>query len=305
VVSAPRFGQYPSFVNAARAADVIIAALMSQNLRVFKDKDYLSDFLSRYWFAPPVALWRSIEARTLATLDFPAPMLDFGCGDGLYTEAIFGKQPEIYGNDIAAAELPGARDSGVYFRGVQFADGHALPYPDDFFGSVYSNSVVEHIPDPHNVLPELSRVLRPGGVIVFTVPSDHFRKLLDGYRTAPDKTAAEAYAKSIDEKFAHHHYHTADEWRVLFATVGIKLTEARYYIAPEAVAQWDRMNREYNIGGRSLFNMAASPRLKGLGYQALMARQVHAKLLPKLRPFYDAKNRESGGGYLIVGQKTA
>jgi SAM-dependent methyltransferase len=230
-------------------------------------------------------------------------MLDFGCGDGLYTEAIFGKQSQVYGNDIAAGELPGARDSGVYFRGVQFADGHALPYPDGFFGSVYSNSVVEHIPDPHNVLPELSRVLRKGGMIVFTVPSDQFRKLLDGYRAAPDKASAEAYATSIDKKFAHHHYHSADEWRVLFATVGIQLTEARYYISPEAEAQWDRMNREYNIGGRSLFNMAASPRLKNLGYQKLMAKQVHDRLLPKLRPLYDARVTDSGGGFLIVGRK--
>lgn len=276
---------------------------MADTLRVFKDKDYLSDFLRRYWFAPPVALWRSIEAKTLATLDFPAPMLDFGCGDGLYTEAIFGRQPGIFGNDIAAAELPGARDSGVYQHGVQFADGHHLPYPDGFFGSVYSNSVVEHIPDPQNVLPELSRVMRKDGLIVFTVPSDKFRALLHGYRTAPSKETAEAYAQSVDAKFAHFHYHTADEWRVLFAQVGIRLTEARYYITPATTAQWDRMNHEYNIGGRSLFNILASPRLKPLGYQGLMRSLVHDRLLPKLRPFYDDVDVTSGGGMLVVGRK--
>ncbi len=32
------------------------------------------------------------------------------------------------------------------------------PYATGTFGSVYSNSVVEHIPDPENVLPELARV---------------------------------------------------------------------------------------------------------------------------------------------------
>ncbi len=276
---------------------------MAETLRVFKDKDYLSDFLKRYWFAPPVALWRSIEAKALATLDFPSPMLDFGCGDGLYTEAIFGRQAGIYGNDIAPGELPGARDGGVYWRGVQFADGHHLPYRDGVFGSVYSNSVVEHIPDPHNVLPELSRVLRKDGLIVFTVPSDHFRQLLDGCKTAPSKQAAEAYALSVDKKFAHHHYHSADEWRVLFAQVGIKLVEARYYISPEAEAQWDRMNREYKIGGRSAFNVLASPRLRPLGYQRVIAKLVHNRLLPKLRPLYDAEVSASGGGMLVVGQK--
>ncbi len=275
----------------------------TNTLRVHRDKDFLSDFLKRYWFAPPVALWRSIEAKALSALDFPAPMLDFGCGDGLFTEAIFGKQPGIFGCDIARAELPSARDSGVYACGVQFADGHHLPYRDGAFGTVYSNSVIEHIPDPQNVLPELARVLRPDGLLVLTVPSDQFRELLDGVRTAPTKEAAEHYARSVDELLAHYHYHTADEWRVLLATVNVRLIGAHYYVSPESEQLWDRMNREYGTGRRSLFNMLASPRLRPLGYQALMARQVHNWLIAKLRPYYDAHASDRGGGLLVIGRK--
>ena len=272
-------------------------------LDVYRDKDYLADFLNRYWFAPPVALWRSIEARTLATLKYPAPMLDFGCGDGLYTEAIFGKQPHIFGNDIATGEIPSARDSGVYKHGVQFADGHGLPYKTGSFGSVYSNSVVEHIPDPQNVLPELSRVLRPGGRLILTVPSDKFRSLLHGVTSAANPAAAAAYAVKIDNLLAHHHYHRPDEWRQLYAAVGLKLIEARYYISPEAEQQWDLMNQQYNIGGRSLFNLLASPRLRPLGFHHLMKRVVVSRLLPELRPFYNAQVQDSGGGLMVVGEK--
>jgi SAM-dependent methyltransferase len=272
-------------------------------LDVYRTKDYLADFLNRYWFAPPVALWRSIEARTLATLAFPAPMLDFGCGDGLYTEAIFGKQPHIYGNDIAKGELPGARDSGVYKHGVQFADGHALPYKTGSFGSVYSNSVVEHIPDPQNVLPELSRVLRPGGKLILTVPSDKFRSLLFGVTNAANAADAAAYSVKIDKLLAHHHYHTPDQWRKLYAGVGLKLIEARYYISPETEQQWDRMNQDYNIGGRSLFNLLASPRLRPLGYQKVMKRVIVNRWLRDLRPFYNAQVKNSGGGLMVVGEK--
>ena len=272
-------------------------------LDVYRNKDYLADFLSRYWFAPPVALWRSIEARTLATLDFPAPMLDFGCGDGLYTEAIFGKQIKIFGNDIAKGELPSARDSGVYKHGVQFADGHGLPYKTAAFGSVYSNSVVEHIPDPQNVLPELSRVLRRGGKLVLTVPSDKFRSLLFGVTNAATSAAAAAYAVKIDKLLAHHHYNTPEQWRKLYAGVGLKLIEARYYISPETEQQWDRMNQDYNIGGRSLFNVLASPRLRPLGYQRLMKQIVVRRLQKDLRPFYNAQVKDSGGGLMVVGEK--
>jgi SAM-dependent methyltransferase len=272
-------------------------------LQIHRDKDFLSDLLQRYWFAPPVALWRAIEARALSAVDFPAPLLDFGCGDGLFTDAVFGKQAGIFGCDIARSELPAARDSGVYAGGVQLADGHALPYADGAFGSVYGNSVIEHIPDPQNVLPELARVLRAGGLLVLTVPSDQFRNLLDGVRTAPTKEAAENYARGVDKLFAHHHYHTADEWRVMLAAAGVKLVEARYYVSPEAEQQWDRMNREYGIGGRSLFNMLASPKLRPLGYQPTMAKMVHDRLLPRLQPFYDAPAPAGGGGMLVIGRK--
>jgi SAM-dependent methyltransferase len=278
---------------------------MPDTLHVHRDKDFLSDFLQRYWFAPPVALWRSIEAKALATtpFDFPAPLLDFGCGDGLFTEAVFGPQEGIYGCDIARGELPSARNSGVYWRGVQFADGHHLPYRSGAFGTVYSNSVIEHISDPQNVLPELARVLRKDGLLVLTVPSDQFRNLLDGVRTAPTKEAAQNYAAGVDKLFAHHHYFTTDEWRVLLYTAGVKLIEARYYVSPEAEQQWDRMNREYGIGGRSVFNLLASPRLKGLGYQPAMAKMVHDRLSPKLRPLYEAEVTDCGGGMLVVGRK--
>jgi hypothetical protein len=146
-------------------------------------------------------------------------------------------------------------------------------------------------------------VLRPGGLLVLTVPSDHFRALLDGVKTAPTKEAAEHYARSVDELLAHHHYYTADEWRVLLATVGVKLTEVRYYISPEAEQLWDRLNRRYGIGKRSLFGLLASPRLRLLGHQPTMAKIIYDRLMPKLRPHYDAKVSDRGGGLLVIGRK--
>jgi SAM-dependent methyltransferase len=272
-------------------------------LNVKRNADFLADFLQRYWFAPPVALWRSIEARALTQIDFPAPLLDFGCGDGMFTELVFGKQPDVYGCDIAKGEMPDARDSGMYWRGVQYGDGHALPYATGQFGSVYSNSVVEHIPDPQNVLPELSRVLRKDGLLVLTVPSDQFRSLLNGVRTAANASDAEAYAKHVDTLFAHHHYHTPDQWRALFAANNMELVHASYYISPDAVAAWDRMNNEYGIGKRSRWNILVSPRLRGLGYQSALKQRTIKKMLTELRPLYEQRDDKHGGGLLVVGKK--
>ncbi len=278
---------------------------MSDTLRVRTDADFLTEMLRRYWFAPPVALWRAVEARALSQLHFPAPMLDFGCGDGMFTGVVFGAQEGIFGCDIARTEMPAARDSGIYAQGVQFADGHHLPYRDGAFGTVYSNSVIEHIPDPQHVLPELARVLRKDGLLILTVPSDRFRDLLDGVQTARDKASAQTYARHVDALLAHYHYHTADEWRVLLAGVGVVLTHVSYYVAPEAVRFWDRLNRQFGIGRRTLFNMLVSPRLRWMGYQALIAKVMYARWLPRLRPYYEAPVYHEGGGMLVVGKKCA
>jgi ubiquinone/menaquinone biosynthesis C-methylase UbiE len=43
-------------------------------------------------------------------------------------------------------------------------DAKRLPYADESFGAIISNSIVHHIPEPGGVLAEMMRVLRPGGV---------------------------------------------------------------------------------------------------------------------------------------------
>ena len=46
------------------------------------------------------------------------------------------------------------------------ADAKDLPYPSQFFDGVISNSIIHHIPDPLPMLHEVSRVIRPDGLIL-------------------------------------------------------------------------------------------------------------------------------------------
>lgn len=46
-------------------------------------------------------------------------------------------------------------------------DAKMLPYPDDRFQAVLSNSIVHHIPAPEEALAEAVRVTAPGGVLFF------------------------------------------------------------------------------------------------------------------------------------------
>ena len=45
-----------------------------------------------------------------------------------------------------------------------------LPLAGNSFDSVFCSQVLEHVPDPHSVLGEFARILRPGGKLLLSVP---------------------------------------------------------------------------------------------------------------------------------------
>jgi len=275
-------------------------------------RDYLTELLTTYWFAPPVALWRAVELRVAAEERYERPLLDLGCGDGLVGQALFGTEGTVdVGTDPWADQLHRAARSGVY-RHVYLADGHHLPYPSGSFATVFSNSVLEHIPDVGPVVREAGRVLKSGGRFIFTVPSDVFRFLLDGYARrmdAGDTRGAEMYAATVDVRLEHHHYHTPIEWQRLLAIAGMTLVKARYYVPEETERLWDHMNDRYGVYGigqrRTAWGLLVSPRLRFLGYQTFLRRVIVRNLSRRWQPYYemDVPPGEKGGGLLIVARR--
>jgi SAM-dependent methyltransferase len=240
---------------------------------------------------------------------YDRPLLDLGCGDGLIGQALFGTRQRVdVGLDPWMDQLRRAADSTVY-RHVDQADGHAMPYVDQRFATVFSNSVLEHIHDIEPVLREVRRVLEPGGRFIFTVPSDAFRSMLDGYTrrmATGDAAGAEAYAAAVDERLEHYHYHTPQTWRGLLADAGMILLEATYYIPQEVERFWDRMNARYGVGRRmSAWGLLVSPRFRLLGFHRYLQRLVVQRLSRRWRPYYemDVQPGSRGGGLLIAAQR--
>jgi len=61
-------------------------------------------------------------------------------------------------------------------------DMQAMPYPDDSFDLVTHSDTLEHVINPVKGLSECRRVLRPGGICAFTVPTlvDNFTQSTQG-----------------------------------------------------------------------------------------------------------------------------
>ncbi len=73
---------------------------------------------------------------------------------------------KITGSEYLSSDLK----SGVSINGVRHEDIQGLSFPDDHFDFILSNDVFEHIPNPKKGFEESARVLKQGGVMIFTIP---------------------------------------------------------------------------------------------------------------------------------------
>jgi SAM-dependent methyltransferase len=98
-------------------------------------------------------------------------VLETGCGLGQWVEVLAQCGYKSFGVDFAVPTLIGA--SKYYNIGSRFvgANIHALPFPDATFDAVISLGVVEHFwPGPSELILEMVRTIRPGGLLFLSVP---------------------------------------------------------------------------------------------------------------------------------------
>lgn len=107
--------------------------------------------------------------------------LDVGCGGGLLAEEVARLGCAVTGIDPSEKSLEAARaharEAGLaidYRQGT----GERLPFPESDFEIVYCCDTLEHVEDLGQVLAEISRVLKPGGVFLYDTLNRTFRSWL-------------------------------------------------------------------------------------------------------------------------------
>lgn len=102
--------------------------------------------------------------------------LDFGCGVGRCTRHLAQHFDRAVGVDVAESMIERARTFNAEIPNVEFRVNvrpDLASFPSGSFDLVYSNIVLQHMETKHGLryIAEFMRVLVPGGVAVFQVPT--------------------------------------------------------------------------------------------------------------------------------------
>lgn len=112
--------------------------------------------------------WQALRARVSA----PATVLDAGCGLGAWVDLVHRHGYQGIGVDYAAPMIERLQRERPGPRWIA-ADIRDVPLPAESVDAIVSWGVIEHDPaGPGAALREFHRLLKPGGWLLATVPSD-------------------------------------------------------------------------------------------------------------------------------------
>lgn len=182
---------------------------------VYKDNEVIFVY---HPYSLPHSLWRSQEYTLINKYRKyleKQPTLDLGCGDGSFAKILFDQID--FGVDPDEVALEKAEGLNIYKKLLKVR-AEATELRDNSIGSVFSNSVLEHVENLEGILQEMHRILIPGGYLLFTVPNNKLSMQLE-----------KLFGKNEMERlngetcFSHYNLLSNSEWINLLESIGFEI----------------------------------------------------------------------------------
>ena len=146
-------------------------------------------------------------------------VLEVDCGPGVMASLMRDQGAHVTGTDLSAVAVERAQEKGFDVTQVDL-DTETLPFPDESFDTVVSNSAIEHRFFYDRSLYECCRVLRTGGKFILCLPNiAHWRcRLWLLFGRFP-------YVRNSPTDMTHLRFFTVHDAKALCASRGIEITE--------------------------------------------------------------------------------
>ena len=171
-----------------------------------KNKAWTGERLETFIFAENTNehLHRYAMAMELAS---GKKVLDVACGEGYGSRLLAGVAAEVAGVDIDEATIKHATQK-YQAPNLHFITGaaDAIPFEDQRFDLVVSFETIEHHDRHEEMMQEIKRVLKPGGMLIISSPDKLYYSDVPGYKNPFH--VAELYSEEFEALISKHFKHT-------------------------------------------------------------------------------------------------
>lgn len=122
---------------------------------------------SNWWFRVRRNLIFYLFLKYKIKKDFK--ILDFGCGSGFLAGELQKRGYDASGVDQSDEAIEFGKNKGI--KNLSVYKGNNLNFPVSSFDIVLALDVIEHIENDGHAVQDIERVLKPGGIIIITVPA--------------------------------------------------------------------------------------------------------------------------------------
>ena len=99
-------------------------------------------------------------------------LLDFGCASGYFVGQLTERGYNAVGLDSSPEAIEIGHKEGI--KNISVIRDKHIDFPDNYFDIALLLDVIEHLEDESWALKEVERVVKPGGIVVITVPAFMF-----------------------------------------------------------------------------------------------------------------------------------
>ncbi len=157
--------------------------------------------------------------------------LNLGTGEGDYDRMIAACCTQLIGCDVNEEDLAHARALNKDVPNLRYEPNNALAltYPDNSFDLIVSCEVIEHVGQPAQMIREMWRVMKPGGIAIMTFPSREFPFTYDPINRIWQLTRSEGsreYAISQGAyAFGHEYLIGSEDFKKWASEAGFEIVE--------------------------------------------------------------------------------
>ena len=148
----------------------------SKHLRYMESKGFIE--IDPYTHKNPLVRWLFWKRLgTMLRLSKQSKrVLDFGAGSGIFMPTLSRSFPEVHSFDLNTDSLEYVKK--IYgLSNVKITRGdkskNKIPYEDNFFDVIFAADVLEHFKDSSNIQKEFKRIIRKGGYLIVSGPTEN------------------------------------------------------------------------------------------------------------------------------------